>query len=48
MEARSPVQQQGAQLYEGDFLELEAEAQDTEFSDDTLPLTEEKLIWRKS
>ena len=34
MEARSPIEQQEVQLDEGDFIELEAEGQDSEFPDD--------------
>ena len=37
MGARSPVQQQEVQIYEGDFLELEAEGQNIEFPDVTPP-----------
>ena len=33
MKARSPIDQQGIQLDEGDFIELEAEGQDSEFPD---------------
>ena len=40
MKATSPVQQQEVQLYEGDLLELEAEGQETEFSDVMPPLPE--------
>ena len=47
MAARSPVQQQEIQLYEGDFLELEAEGQDTEVPDVTLPLTERESDLKK-
>ena len=47
MEARSPVQQQEVQLYEGDFLELKAEGQDTEFPDVTSPLTERESDLKK-
>ena len=36
MEARSPVEQQEVQLDEGDFIELEAEGQDSEFPDDVI------------
>ena len=48
MEARCPVQQQEVQLYERDFLELEAEGQDTEFPDVTSPLTERESDLKKS
>ena len=34
MEARSPIEQQEVQLDEGDFIEVEAEGQDSEFPDD--------------
>ena len=47
IEARSPVQQQEVQQYEGDFIELEAEGQDTEFSDVTPLLTERKSDLKK-
>ena len=36
MEARSPIEQQELQLDEGDFIELEAEGQDSEFPDDAI------------
>ena len=47
MEARSPVEQQEVQLYEGGFLELEAEGQGTEFPDVTSPLTERESDLKK-
>ena len=47
MEARSPVQRQEVQLYEGDFLELEAEGQDTEFPDVTPPPTKRESDLKK-
>ena len=36
MDARSPIEQQGVQLDEEDFVELEAEGQDSEFPDDVI------------
>ena len=36
MKARSPIEQQEVQLDEGDFKELEAEGQDSEFPDDVI------------
>ena len=36
MKARSPIEQQEVQLDEGDFIELEAEGQDSEFPDDAI------------
>ena len=47
MEGRSAVQQQEVQLYEGDFLKLEAEGQDTEFPDVTPPLTKRESDLKK-
>ena len=36
MEARSSIEQQEVQIDEGDFIELEAEGQDSEFPDDAI------------
>ena len=47
MEARSPVQEQKVQISEWDFLELEAEGQDTEIPDVKPPLTERESDLKK-
>ena len=47
MEAGSPVQQQEVQLYEGDFLELEAKGQDAAFPDVSPPLSERESDLKK-
>ena len=45
IKARSPVQQQEVQLYEGDFIEFLAEGKDTEFPDITPPPTKRQSKW---
>ena len=47
MEARSPVHQQEVQLYEGDFIELQAKGQDTEFPEVTSPPTKRESDLKK-
>ena len=47
MEARSPVQQEEVQLYEGAFTELEAKGQDTAFPDATPPLNKRESDLKK-
>ena len=47
MEARSLVQKQEVQLYEGNFIELEAEGQDTDFAGVTPPPTKRESDLKK-